>query len=412
MKQYFAFILLSFLILSCGDKKVTTETTVEKVEETEKIIYKFGYKLNDFKVVNDTVAHGESFGAILDRHHIWYPKILKISKKVKSIFDVRRLRAGKPYTILAKKDSTEKAQVFIYQHDLINYTVIDFKDSIISAKKGRKDVKTVIKKASGVITSSLSEALDSQGVNALIANDLSEIYAWTIDFFRLQKGDNFKVIYEKKFIDDTIPAGVGKIKAAYFEHSGKPFYAFNYVSDSITGIEEYYDENAKHLRRAFLKAPLKFSRISSRYNLKRKIAHYGRVKAHRGTDFAAPVGSPIMSTANGRVIESRYKGANGNYVKIRHNSTYSTQYLHMKKRKVKVGQYVKQGDVIGWVGMTGSTSGPHVCYRFWKNGVQVDPLRQKLPAAEPMKKSIKPHYLEFIQSIKEELDEIKKVELK
>ena len=359
--------------------------------------------------MHDTVAHGESFGEILDRHHVWFPEILKISKKVKNVFDVRRLRAGKPYTILAARDSTEKAQVFMYQHDLINHTIIDFKDSVIVAEKARKKVKTVLKKASGVITSSLSEALDKQGVNAMVANDLSEIYAWTIDFFRLQKNDRFKVIYEQKYIDDTIPAGVGRIQASQFEHVNKSFYAFKYVSDSISGIQEYYDEKANHLRRAFLKAPLKFSRISSRYNLKRKIAFYGRVKPHKGTDFAAPVGSPIMSTANGRVIESRYRTGNGNYVKIRHNSTYMTQYLHMKSRKVKVGQYVKQGQLIGYVGMTGNTSGPHVCYRFWKNGVQVDPLKQKLPAAKAMKKSIKPKYLEFIQSVKEELDAIEYV---
>ncbi|MFC2110306.1 peptidoglycan DD-metalloendopeptidase family protein [Bacteroidota bacterium] len=405
MKYLFILFSFVFILYSCGNDKPDEKKQEEKIV-VPKPIYKFGYKLKDFKVVKDTVEHGESFGEILDRHHIWYPKILEISKKVKGIFDVRRLRAGKPYMVLAKKDSTEKAQVFIYQHDLINYTVIDFKDSVVVAERIQKPIKIVEKSASGIITSSLSESIDKQGVNAVLANDLSEIYAWTIDFFRLQKNDKFKVIYEQKYIDDTISAGIGRVKAAYFEHVGKPFYAFKYVSDSITGIEEYYDENAKHLRRAFLKAPLKFSRISSRYNLKRKIAHYGRVKAHKGTDFAAPIGSPIMSTANGRVIESRYKGANGNYVKVRHNSTYSTQYLHMKSRKVKVGQYVKQGDVIGYVGMTGSTSGPHVCYRFWKNGVQVDPLKQKLPAAEAMKKSIKPHYLEHIESIKESLDKI------
>ncbi len=400
-------LLFIALFISCGDKD--KKTTVEKEEvlpKEPKIIYKFGYKLNDYKVISDTIAHGESFGEILDRHHVWYPKILEISKKVKSTFDVRRLRAGKPYTILAKKDSTEKAQVFIYQQDLINYVTIDFQDSTITAFKKKVDVKTVIKKASGVITSSLSQALDSQKVNAVVANDLADIYAWTIDFYRLQKNDKYKIIYEQKYIEDTIPAGIGKIKAAWFEHSGNAFYAFRYKSDSITGIEEYYNEEAKHLRRAFLKGPLKFNRISSRYNLKRRIAFYGRVKPHKGTDYAASVGTPIMSTANGRVIESRKKGGNGNYVKIRHNSTYSTQYLHMKRRKVKVGQYVKQGDVIGWVGMTGNTSGPHVCYRFWKNGVQVDPLRQKLPAAEAMKNSIKPHYLEFIQSLKKDLDGI------
>jgi len=396
---------VAILAVSCGDDKSNSQSETA-AKQMPKPVYKFGYKIDDYIEIQDTIAHGESFGEILDRHHVWYPEILKISKTVKKTFDVRRIRAGKPYTVLARKDSTEKAQVFIYQHDLINYTVIDFKDSIITATKGKKAVTIVQKKASGVITSSLSEALDKQGVNAVVANDLSEIYAWAIDFFRLQKNDKFKVIYEQKYIEDTIPAGVGRIKAAYFEHVGRPFYAFKFVSDSITGIEEYYDEEANHLRRAFLKAPLKFSRISSRYNLKRKIAHYGRVKAHKGTDFAAPVGSPIMSTANGRVTESRMKGANGNYVKIRHNSTYSTQYLHMKKRKVKVGEYVKQGQVIGWVGMTGSTSGPHVCYRFWKNGVQVDPLKQKLPPAEAMKAKIKPQYLEFIQPIKVELDAI------
>ena len=404
MRQILHIFFLSLVFLSCGEGQ--KEKDAQNKQAPPKIVYKFGYKLNDFKVTHDTVSHGESFGEILDRHHIWLPQIFQISKKVKKTFNVRRLRAGKPYTILAKKDSTEKAQVFIYQHDPINYTVIDFKDSLIRAFKGKRPISKVLRKASGVITSSLSEALDKQGVNAIVANDLSEIYAWTIDFFRLQKNDRFKVIYEQKYIEDTIPAGIGSIKAAYFEHAKKPFYAFQYVSDSITGIQEYYDENANHLRRAFLKAPLKFSRISSRYNLKRKIAYYGRVKAHKGTDFAAPVGSPIMSTANGRVIESRRKGANGNYVKIRHNSTYTTQYLHMKKRKVKVGQYVKQGQIIGSVGMTGNTSGPHVCYRFWKNGVQVDPLKQKLPAAKAMKKETKPHYLEFVESIKDSLDAV------
>jgi murein DD-endopeptidase MepM/ murein hydrolase activator NlpD len=404
LRQSLHIFFLSLVLLSCGGGQ--KEKDAQNKQAPPKIVYKFGYKLNDFKVTHDTVSHGESFGEILDRHHIWLPQIFQISKEVKKTFNVRRLRAGKPYTILAKKDSTEKAQVFIYQHDPINYTVIDFKDSLIRAFKGKRPISTVLKKASGVITSSLSEALDKQGVNAIVANDLSEIYAWTIDFFRLQKNDRFKVIYEQKYIEDTIPAGIGSIKAAYFEHAKKPFYAFQYVSDSITGIQEYYDEKANHLRRAFLKAPLKFSRISSRYNLKRKIAYYGRVKAHKGTDFAAPVGSPIMSTANGRVIESRRKGANGNYVKIRHNSTYTTQYLHMKKRKVKVGQYVKQGQIIGSVGMTGNTSGPHVCYRFWKNGVQVDPLKQKLPAAKAMKKEIKPYYLEFVESIKDSLDAI------
>ena len=402
MKHFFLLLFISIVFFSCKEE----HKKPKKVIIPEKIVYKFGYKLNDYLVTGASIEKGESFGVILTRHHVDYPKILEISTKAKDIFDVRMLKVGKPYMILSKKDSTEKAQVFIYQHDLINYSTIELVDDEIVVRNSKRKVKTVIKKSSGYISSSLSEALDSQGINPSIAHELSEIYAWSIDFFRLQKKDNFKVIYEQKYIEDTIPAGVGKIKAAYFEHSGKPFYAFSYITDTLAQFRQYYDENGNQLKKPFLKAPLQFSRISSRYNLNRKIAFYGTVRAHKGTDFAAPIGSPIMSTANGRVIESARKGGNGNYVKIRHNSTYTTQYLHMSRRKVNVGEYVKQGDVIGWVGMTGNTSGPHVCYRFWKNGVQVDPLKEKLPNSVPMDNALIPKYLKDIEAIKKQLDNI------
>ena len=367
----------------------------------------FGYNLDDYLVIQDTIKKGDSFGVILDRNHVEYPTINRIAIKIKNTFDVRRLLPGKPYTILAKKDSTEQAQIFIYQHNRIEYTIIDFTDTIVT-KKVRKTIKYVEKTATGIITSSLSETLDEQGLSPLISNDLSIIYAWTIDFFRLQKNDRFKIVYEEKFIDDTISAGIGQIKAVYFEHGGKPFYAFKFIADSTKMIEDYYDDEGNVLRRQFLKAPLKFStRISSRYNLKRRIAHYGyRIKPHKGTDFPAGIGTEIIATANGVITESRRKGGNGKYVKIRHNGTYSTQYLHMSRRAVKVGEVVKQGDVIGYVGMTGSTAGPHVCYRFWKNGRQVDPLKQKLPAAKPMKEEIKPIYFNSIVDLKYQLDSI------
>ena len=193
-----------------------------------------------------------------------------------------------------------------------------------------------------------------------------------------------------------------------FNHKGKDLYAYRFVADSILGIPEYYDEKGNMLRSFFLKAPIKFQyRISSRYNLRRKIAYYGnRVRPHKGTDFAARVGTPIIATASGTVTASTRRGGNGKYVKIKHNSTYSTQYLHMRKQAVKKGQYVKQGDVIGYVGMTGNTGGPHVCYRFWKNGKQVDPLNPnlKLPEAKPLKKSLKPKFLDFIKPLKYQLD--------
>jgi murein DD-endopeptidase MepM/ murein hydrolase activator NlpD len=237
-----------------------------------------------------------------------------------------------------------------------------------------------------------------------LAYDLSDIYAWSIDFFRLEKGDRFKIVYTQKYVDDSIYVGLNRIHAAYFEHRKKPYYAIEFESDAERGITEFFDEKGKNLRRAFLQAPVQFSRISSRYNKRRRISYYGRTKPHYGTDFAAPVGTPIRATASGTVVASSYTRGNGNYVTIRHNGTYKTQYLHMKKRKVRKGQQVKQGDLIGTVGMTGYTSGPHVCYRFWKNGKQVDPFRQKLPEAKPIDSKLKEKYMVYMQPLKETLD--------
>ena len=215
----------------------------------------------------------------------------------------------------------------------------------------------------------------------------------------------FLSIYTEKFVDDSISIGVERIKAAYFEHKGKPLYAFEYISDEQKGIVDYFDDQAKSLRRAFLQGPLKFNRVSSRFNLRRRIAYYGnRIRPHKGTDFAASVGTPILATANGTVVKASYTRGNGNYVTIKHNAVYSTQYLHMKKRNVKVGAFVKQGDVIGWVGMTGNTSGPHVCYRFWKNGRQVDPFKQKLPEAKPIAPELKKKFVQYIIPYKTKLD--------
>ncbi|MDC0177575.1 peptidoglycan DD-metalloendopeptidase family protein [Polaribacter sp.] len=402
MKKILLILLIVTSFSSCKDQE---KKPVIKIKEKKSEI-RFGYKMDDFKVIQDTIKKGESFGIILDRHHIFYPKIYKIAATIKETFDVRRVRAGKPYTILASKDSTEKAQVFIYKHDKINATIIDFKDSLITAKRHQKPIKTMVKKIAGIINSSLSVTMDSLHLSPNLTWTIADIYAWTLDFYKLQKGDSFKFFYEEKFIDDTIFAGYGNVKSAVFKHNGKDLYAFRFTADSIKGIPEYYDDEGNMLRSQFLKSPIKFQyRISSRYNLRRKIAYYGnRIRPHRGTDFAANIGTPILATASGTVSASAKRGGNGNYVKIKHNSTYSTQYLHMKKRKVKKGQYVKQGDVIGWVGMTGNTGGPHVCYRFWKNGKEVDPFRQKLPPAAPLKRSLKRKYLEFIEPLKYQLE--------
>lgn len=400
--KYLILLLVALVFISCKEKEQVPEiAVVEKPAD----IYEFGFNLSDFIVKRDTIRSGDSFGAILDRYKIEYPKIFSIAEKARDTFDIRRLQIGKPYTLLCSKDSLERPKCFIYQPNMEEYVVISFQDSI-HAYTSRKPIKYVEKTVTGVLTTSISETLDKKGISPILTNMLAEqIYAWTIDFTRLQKGDTFKVIYTDKYIDDTIYAGIQNVKAAYFNHKKTPYYAFRFKTDSVKNIHEYYNEAAKDLRKAFLRAPVQFSRISSKYNLNRRIAYYGfALRPHKGTDFAAAIGTPILATANGTVTESKYKGGNGNYVKIRHNSTYETQYLHMQRRKVNVGQHVKQGDVIGWIGMTGNTGGPHVCYRFWKNGKQVDPLREKLSQSEPIKESLKPKFLEFIKPLKLQLD--------
>lgn len=399
-----AVIFVSALILTTSCSSKNKEPLDSKKFEEE---VKFGYNFNNYHVIQDTIRRGENFGEILSRYNVDYAKIYNIVNSTKDTFDIRQLRAGKPYTLLCSKDETHQPLSFIYQPNKIEFVVIEFCDSIIAYKE-RKPIKIVEKEAFGIIENTLSETMEEQGLPIQLIYDMSDdIYAWTIDFFRLQKGDNFKVIYKQRFVEDSIYAGIESIDAAFFEHKGEPIYAFNYITPESKTSTDYYDNNGKSLQKAFLKSPVKFSRISSRYNLNRRIALYGnRVRPHKGTDFAAPVGTPILATASGTVVESTRRGGNGKYVKIRHNATYTTQYLHMSKRLVNVGDFVKQGDEIGKVGMTGNTSGPHVCYRFWKNGRQVDPFRQKLPDAKALPEVYKSEFLEYIAPLKQRLDSI------
>lgn len=407
MKKLLLIIPVLLFAFSCADDDIKEE--VKSTPELPKIVkanFEYGYDLNEFNVIRDTIRSGNTFGGILDANHVPQAEIFSVVSKIKDSFDVRRVKVGNPYVLLNSKDSINKTQVFIYEKNKVDFAVIDLRDCV-SSYNDKKPVTFVEKTARGVITSSLSQTMEEQHLSPNMTDQLATIYAWTIDFFRLQAGDRFKVVYTQKYIYDTIPAGLGEIKAVMFEHRGRPIYAFSFIGDSIMGITDYYDEEANNLRRAFLKAPVKFSRISSRYNLKRRIKFYGnRVRPHKGTDFAAPIGTPILATADGVVTKSERRGGNGKYVKIRHNGTYETQYLHMKAQNVKKGQHVRQGDVIGWIGMTGNTGGPHVCYRFWRNGKQVDPFKQDLPLSEPLKKKYQNTYFDHISPIKEQLDRI------
>jgi len=407
-KLWMVLIIVSFI--SCQNTtKTKSQVAPTKIQEkpVEKI---FSYIKGDYIIQQDTVRKFDTFGKIMGKYHLPYAAVYKITNKIKDSFDIKRIKLGKAYTILSQKDTLDslaRPKVFIYQHNSIDYTIVDFQDSI-KVNHIKKPVKLVKKTAKVVVENSLYQDISNHNLSPKLAMELSNIYAWTVDFFHLNKSDSFKAIYDDRYIDDSIYSGVGTIHAAKFVYGGHKFYAFRYPVDSLGNNFAYYDDEGATLRKQFLKAPIRFGHISSRYNPHRFIKLYGRVKPHLGTDFAAPVGTPIMSTANGIVIKRAYTSGNGNYVKVKHNATYSTQYLHMSKfaKGIHVGSVVKQGDVIGYIGMTGHTSGPHVCYRFWKNGKQVDALKEKMPPAKPIDPAIKERYLKDIAKLKKELDSL------
>tara|TARA_B110000116_G_scaffold272276_1_gene296256 strand:- start:2097 stop:3332 length:1236 start_codon:yes stop_codon:yes gene_type:complete len=363
-----------------GDSTKAPEIQVPTIE--------YGIVADSFQLSKGVIKPGQVLGEILYRNHIDHGEIDKIVKASKGIFDVKRAKAGQPYTVFCTKDSNAIAQYFIYEESSIHFVVFDLRDGI-KVYRGEKEVKIKMRTASGEIKSSLWNAIIDNNLSPALVMGLSNIYAWTIDFFRIQEGDKFRVYYEERYVKDEF-VGIGRIWAVNFTHQSEDFYAF-YFREEGENFGDYFDEESKTLRKAFLRAPLNFSRISSKYSKRRRHPVTGRTKPHLGTDYAAPAGTPILSTANGTVTEAKYKRNNGNYVKIRHNNTYTTQYLHMSKIKtdIRKGVHVKQGDVIGYVGSTGLATGPHVCYRFWKNGAQVDPYKQKLPPSEPMKETSK-----------------------
>ena len=308
--------------------------------------------------------------------------------------------------MLRSKDKKNKLQVFIYQPNSLSYYIIDFRDSVATAYAKVRPVTIRRRMIGGVLKGSLSETLMNAGVQAGLASKMTKVYSWSIDFFKLKKGDRFGLVFTERYINDSIYDGVEDLEASFFEYKGKIIYAFPFQKNPSSGKIEYYDDEGKTLKNFFLKTPIKFSRITSRFTMQRFHPVQHRWKAHKGTDYAAPTGTPITTTASGVVERTGYTAGNGNYVKVKHNGTYATQYLHMSKILVRQGQRVNQGDVIGRVGSTGLATGPHVCYRFWKNGVQVDALRLNLPMGEAMQGKDKQRFLTATAPLKRELDSI------
>ena len=402
MKQVIIAIVILFSIFSCNKTETKSLIPVQKVQPK---VEQFGFNFNDFNVVHDTVKRGDTFGTIIQNQNLGNKQVYDIVSKIKDTFDVRTIRIGKAFTFLRSKDRFKKLQVMVYQRDRGSYYVIDFRDSISVSKK-ISPIRYKQRTITGALDGSLSEALNKQGVDVALANKLTKVYAWSIDFFKLKKGDKFGITFTERYINDSIYDGVDSLKAAFFEYKGKLIYAFPFAQNENSAKQDYYDENGKALKNFFLKAPLKFVNITSKFSKNRFHPVQMIWKAHKGTDYAAPTGTPIMTTASGIVEQAGYTAGNGNYVKVKHDKTYSTQYLHMSKILVRKGQRVAQGSIIGKVGSTGLATGPHVCYRFWKNGVQVDALRLKLPNSQPMDSKNLPRFLSQIKPLKRELDSV------
>lgn len=350
---------------------------------------KYGFALDTFQVSVDTIANNETLAEILAPHKVDYQKIHQLALNVKDTFSVTKLRALKEYTILSR-DTAQGADYFIYEIDVYKYVVYDLRDKL-DATIVTRPVETAVKEAAGTINASLWVTMKNNGYPIELIDKMEGVLQWSLDFFHIQNGDKFKLIYEENTVEGKY-AGIGKVLAAYFKNYDNEYYGIYYENGKIKG---YYDEEGRPMKSPFLKSPIKYgSRISSSYNLRRFHPVLKRVKPHFGTDYAAAKGTPIVAVANGVVTRAGYGRGNGNYVKIKHDKTYDTQYLHMSKfgKGIKRGVQVKQGQTIGYVGSTGLATGNHVCYRFWKNGKQVNHLRLKLPNPEPMPAAEKPFY--------------------
>jgi len=378
------------------------KTEKEEIYQPRKM---YGLVVDSLVIYQDRVKRNQYLADILLDYDVPYPTIDYIARSFKSVFDVRKIRAGNKYSVFCKNDTSRMIRYFIYENSPTSFIVFDLNDTV-NVYAGEKEVQRIIRTASGTITSSLWNAMVENGTNPYLAVELSDIYAWTIDFFGIQSGDGYRVIYEELIVDeDTI--GIGNVIAACINHMGNDFWGYYWVQDSVG---DYFDEMANSLMRTFLKAPLRFSRISSRYSHSRYHPVLKIRRPHRGVDYAAPAGTPVYTIGDGVVIEKGYeRGGGGNYIKIKHNSVYTSVYMHLSgyAKGIKRGDKVRQGDLLGYVGKTGLATGNHLDFRIYKNGYPVDPLKVKSPPAKPVDSANRREYMQRLKQLTEQLNHIK-----
>jgi murein DD-endopeptidase MepM/ murein hydrolase activator NlpD len=390
-------LLISVLLflVSCKDlqrdKNELTDIisdTLQK-QEPESPVLTFGIPSDSFNLISGNIKRNGFLSQILLEHGISMQEIDQVVRNSDSVFDVRTIRSGNNYTLFCDTDSIARVRYLVYEHDPTTCYVFSFNDSL-NITPFKKEIKKIIKYSSGIIETSLWESMIAGGLHPSLVIALSDIFAWTVDFFGLQKGDSFKVIYEELFIDGK-SMGAGKIFGAQFTWTGKTITAIPFIQD---GKETFFDPEGNSLRKAFLKSPLQFSRITSRFSSSRLHPILRIRRPHFGVDYAAPSGTPVHAIGDGKVVETRSENGSGRMVRIVHNSIYSTAYLHLSRYGASIfpGAFVKQGDIIGYVGNSGLSTGPHLDFRFYQNGSPVDPLSVEAPPVEPVSEENKPRF--------------------
>jgi len=378
---------LVFQLISCNNSKntkpefVTAPSDTTSSQQADNRVFMYGIPSDSFDLITGHIKRNGFLSEILLKHGVSMQEIDQVLKNSKSVFDVRKIRSGNNYILFCDRDSLAKAKYFVYEHDPTTCFVFSFNDSL-NITPFRKEIKSEIKYSSGTIETSLWDAMVNGGLNKSLVSDLSNIFAWTVDFFGLQKGDNFKVIYEEIFIDGK-SLGTGKIYGAQFNRTGSTITAIPFIQD---GKESFFDFDGNSLRKAFLKAPLEFARITSHFSSARMHPILRIVRPHYGVDYAAPIGTPVKAIGDGRVTACTNEGGSGRMVRIQHNSVYATGYMHLSRfgEGIAPGKLVKQGDIIGYVGSSGLSTGPHLDFRFYMNGSPVDPLKVDAPPVEPV----------------------------
>jgi len=405
----FAFIILLqvayYVIDYYQTKELMKKLATEKEVEPPKPVLLFNLPIDSFTVVSGSVRSGQNLSDILVNKGVTMAKVDEISKKSLLTFDVRKMKVNNAYYFFMNKKDASKADYFIYEINPVDYVVYQLKDSLRIYRE-KKPIVTQIKTASGVITSSLWNTLEEQALDPNIAMSMADIYQWTIDFYGLQKGDKFRVMFEENYVYGK-SIGIGRIFASEFVHNKETFYAFRFTQDNE---DAYFDDKGQSLKKAFLKAPLKFSRISSAFSASRFHPVLKIYRPHFGVDYAAPTGTPVMSIGDGTVIAKAYQPAGGgNYLKIKHNSVYTTSYMHLSgyASGISTGSHVRQGQVIGYVGATGLASGPHLDFRVFFNGSPVDPLKVKSEPGLPIDKKYMKDYTVHRDSLMSTLSAVK-----